>query len=206
MILFVDVADRPKENRRCKRPCTGWQPIKAAMAVGMRTSLARCKRWRCQEKRDSAPAEAGQRPIPRSLASRSLAFLGAGNTHLHGDYAKNVQRGLEFLLASQAPDGNVAGEAETYAFMYSHGMATLAMSEAYAMTGDKRLQSAVQAAINYTLKAQIRATGGWRYEAVLRPGERGDTSLLGWQLMSLKSAELAGIDVPSSAGDGAIDI
>jgi hypothetical protein len=133
-----------------------------------------------------------------------LAFLGAGNTHLHGDYAKNVQRGLEFLLASQAHDGNVAGDAETYAFMYSHGMATLAMSEAYAMTGDKRLQSAVQAAINYTLKAQIRATGGWRYQAVLLPGERGDTSLLGWQLMSLKSAELAGIDVPPSAGDGAI--
>ena len=38
-----------------------------------------------------------------------------------------------------------------FAFMYSHGMATLAMSEAYAMTGDKRLQPAVQAAINYTL-------------------------------------------------------
>jgi len=88
--------------------------------------------------------------------------------------------------------------------MYSHGMATLAMSEAYAMTGDKRLQPAVQAAINYTLAAQIRATGGWRYRAVESPGERGDTSQLGWQLMSLKSAELAGISVPSSATDGAV--
>jgi hypothetical protein len=34
--------------------------------------------------------------------------------------------------------------------------------------------------------------------------ERGDTSQLGWQLMSLKSAELAGLNVPSSAGDGAV--
>jgi hypothetical protein len=133
-----------------------------------------------------------------------LAFLGAGNTHQHGDYSQNVQRGLEFLINSQRPDGNLAGEAETFAFMYSHGMATLAMSEAYAMTGDKRLRPAVQAAINYTLTAQIRATGGWRYRAVESPGERGDTSQLGWQLMSLKSAELAGINVPSSATDGAV--
>jgi hypothetical protein len=133
-----------------------------------------------------------------------LAFLGAGNTHQHGDYAHNVQRALEFLISSQKSDGNLAGDAETFAFMYSHGMATLAMSEAYAMTGDKRLQPAVQAAINYTLAAQIRGTGGWRYRAIETPGERGDTSQLGWQLMSLKSAELAGINVPSGATDGAI--
>jgi hypothetical protein len=133
-----------------------------------------------------------------------LAFLGAGNTHQRGDYAANVQRGLEFLLGSQARDGNLAGEAETFAFMYSHGMATLAMSEAYAMTGDKRLEPAVAAAIHYTLSAQIRSTGGWRYRAIESPGERGDTSQLGWQLMSLKSAQLAGIDVPPSATTGAV--
>jgi hypothetical protein len=133
-----------------------------------------------------------------------LAFLGAGNTHLHGDYSQNVQRGLEFLLGSQARDGNLAGEAETFAFMYSHGMATLAMSEAYAMTGDQRLQPAVQNAINYTLSAQIHGTGGWRYRAIETPGERGDTSQLGWQLMSLKSAELAGISVPAGATEGAV--
>jgi hypothetical protein len=133
-----------------------------------------------------------------------LAFLGAGNTHVHGDYAKSVQHGLEYLLSIQARDGNLAGGAETYAYMYAHGMATLAMSEAYAMTGDKRLEAAVQSAINYTLSAQIKSTGGWRYRAVESPGERGDTSQLGWQLMSLKSAELAGVNVPSSAADGAV--
>ncbi|HZZ29935.1 MAG TPA: hypothetical protein VFE46_18205 [Pirellulales bacterium] len=133
-----------------------------------------------------------------------LAFLGAGNTHQRGDYAANVQRGLEFLINSQARDGNLAGQAETYAFMYSHGMATLAVSEAYAMTGDKRLEPTVSAAINYTLSAQIRTTGGWRYRATESPGERGDTSQLGWQWMSLKSAQLAGINIPASASDGAV--
>ena len=133
-----------------------------------------------------------------------LAFLGAGNTHYQGDYAKNVQRGLEYLINVQGNDGNLAGQAETFAYMYSHGMATLAMSEAYAMTGDKRIEPTVQKAIGYTLRAQIRSTGGWRYQAVEKPAERGDTSQLGWQFMSIKSAELAGLQVPGTAGDGAV--
>jgi hypothetical protein len=150
------------------------------------------------------PGGAGSKADSAMTGLALLAFLGAGNTHVHGDYAKNVQHGLEYLLGIQGRDGNLAGAAETYSYMYAHGMATLAMSEAYAMTGDKRLEAAVQSAINYTLSAQIKSTGGWRYRAVESPGERGDTSQLGWQLMSLKSAELAGINVPSSAADGAV--
>ena len=131
-----------------------------------------------------------------------LAFLGAGNTHQHGQYAQNVRRGLEFLIASQGKDGNLAGEAETYAYMYCHGMATFALCEAYAMSGDQRLEAPAKAAINYTLGGQIKSTGGWRYRQIESPGEQGDTSQLGWQWMALKSAELAGIDVPPSARDG----
>ncbi len=110
-----------------------------------------------------------QRPTRAVTGLALLAFLGAGNTHLQGDYAKNVQRGLEFLISMQGNDGNLAGQAETFAFMYSHGMATLAMSEAYAMTGDRRLEPTVQKAIDYTLRAQIRSTGGWRYQAIEKP-------------------------------------
>ncbi len=131
-----------------------------------------------------------------------LAFLGAGNTHQHGDYAKNVRSGLEFLIANQGSDGNLAGQAETYAYMYCHGMATFALCEAYAMSGDKRLEGPAKAAINYTLGGQIKATGGWRYRQIESPGEQGDTSQLGWQWMSLKSAEMAGIDVPPATRDG----
>ena len=131
-----------------------------------------------------------------------LAFIGAGSTHKQGPYAKNVQRGLEFLIASQGKDGNLAGAAETYAYMYCHGMATFALCEAYAMSGDKRLEGPAKAAINYTLGGQIKATGGWRYRQIESPGEQGDTSQLGWQWMSLKSAEMAGIDVPPAAREG----
>ena len=121
-----------------------------------------------------------------------LAFLGAGESHLEGKHRENVQHGLEFLLDSQATDGNLAGDAELFASMYCHGIATLALSEAYAMTGDERLKNAVTKAIDYTIRSQHSA-GGWRY----RPGDAGDLSQFGWQVMSLKSAEMAGLPIPA---------
>ncbi len=120
-----------------------------------------------------------------------LAFLGAGHTHLDGTHRKTVLRGLEFLLRRQAPSGNLAGDATLYARMYCHAMATFALSEAYAMTGDERLLAAAERAVRYSMAAQDIATGGWRYQ----PGDEGDTSQLGWQVMALRSAKLAGIKV-----------
>ncbi len=127
-----------------------------------------------------------------------LAFLGAGNTHLDGKYKDNVKRGLEYLLTEQASDGNLGGHSEKFAFMYSHGIATLALSEAYAMTRDRRLLAPLQSAIGYTVSSQHPTTGGWRYQ----PADQGDTSQLGWQLMALKSAELAGIPIPDATRNG----
>ncbi|MGH7135900.1 MAG: squalene--hopene cyclase, partial [Pirellulales bacterium] len=128
-----------------------------------------------------------------------LAFLGNGHTHLEGDYRDTVARGLDFLLATQKSNGNLSGAADYFAMMYCHGMAALAVSEAYAMTHDERLLAPVGKAIGYTLAAQDRTSGGWRY----KPGETiCDTSQLGWQLMALKSAELAGIEMSVEARQG----
>lgn len=127
-----------------------------------------------------------------------LAFLGNGHTQLDGPHRQTVQRGLAFLLCSQAPDGNLAGQARLFARMYCHGMASLAVSEAYAMTGDPRLKPYVEQAIAYTIRAQHPGDGGWRYQ----PGDPGDMSQFGWQLMALKSAELGGVPVPPATQEG----
>src|SRR5206468_8253610 len=121
-----------------------------------------------------------------------LAFLGSGETHLSGKHREAVQHGLEFLLGSQATGGSLAGQAELFAAMYCHGMATLALSEAYALSGDDRLLPGLRRALQFTIDAQ-HAGGGWRYQ----PQDPGDMSQFGWQLMSLKSAELGGMGVPA---------
>ncbi len=122
-----------------------------------------------------------------------LALLASGHTHKDGPYRNNVRQGLEFLLAQQRPDGSLAGRATHYAAMYCHAMAAFAISEAYAMTHDPRLEEPVRRAVGYTLAAQNPSGGSWRY----MPLNPGDTSQFGWQLMALKSAELAGIPIPA---------
>ncbi len=129
-----------------------------------------------------------------------LAFLGAGYTHENGTHAQTVRRGLEFLIRTQRADGSLGGDAAVYAHMYCHGMAAIALGEALGLTGDVWLQQPVRRAMSYTLAAQHPSTGGWRY----RPGDLGDTSQLGWQLMALKSAEIAGMELPARSTDGMV--
>jgi hypothetical protein len=120
-----------------------------------------------------------------------LALLGAGNTHLQGKHRVAVQHGLEFLLASQRSDGCLAGNAKLFASTYCHGMALLALAETLAISRDQRIKPAVERAVAYTVAAQ-HSGGGWRYQ----PGDVGDMSQFGWQIMALKSAELAGVKTP----------
>ena len=123
-----------------------------------------------------------------------LAFLGSGHTHYGGPYATEIANGLEYLRQRQRSNGSLYGDAQLYAKMYCHSMATFAVCEAYALTGDTRLKRMAQAAVRYGLSMQHPDYGGWRYQY----GHRGDTSQLGWQLMALKSAENAQINIPAT--------
>ncbi|MEM9351612.1 MAG: prenyltransferase/squalene oxidase repeat-containing protein [Planctomycetota bacterium] len=122
-----------------------------------------------------------------------LAFLGGGSTHESGPYAENIDRGLAYLRGRQRADGSLYGDAQVFAQTYCHSMASLAALEAMAVTGDDQLRPMCERAVRYSLSLQHPSDGGWRY---LR-GHAGDTSQLGWQLMGLKTAQLAGVDVPS---------
>jgi hypothetical protein len=122
-----------------------------------------------------------------------LSYLGAGYTHLDGPYKDTINDGLEFLYRSQSDStGSLAGRAGRFVAMYCHGIATLAMSEAYVLTRDERIRPRLDKAIRFTIQSQNAQTGGWRYV----PGDTGDTSQFGWQIMSLLSARTAGIEIP----------
>lgn len=119
-----------------------------------------------------------------------LPFLGAGETQHRGRYQERVERGLTWLVNHQVKNGNMAGAG--VGRMYAHAQGTLVLCEALAMTHDSYLREPAQAAVKYLVKAQHRR-GGWRYE----PGQPGDVSVTGWALMALRSAKLAGIEVPT---------
>jgi hypothetical protein len=121
-----------------------------------------------------------------------LTFLGAGYTHTDGRYAEVVGKGLDFLMSQQKPDGDLRGGSRVVG-MYCHAMATLALCEAFALTGDDRLRDAVERAVAFMARARARDGMAWRYA----PGApAGDTSILGWVVMGFKSAKEVGIPIP----------
>ncbi|HEV3344514.1 MAG TPA: hypothetical protein VG125_29325 [Pirellulales bacterium] len=126
-----------------------------------------------------------------------LPFLASGHTQTTGEHQAVVGKALQWLVAQQKPDGNLFNDPPSIAFMYAHAIATIALCEAYGMTQDERLRQPAQRALDFIVAAQNQGTGGWRYQ----PGESGDTSVVGWQVMALKSGEMAGLNVPKASLD-----
>lgn len=179
--------------------------VKAALAW-LASAQSRDGRWDADQfgagrgsGQDATRAGAGIEADTGVTGLALLTFLAAGHTHQEGAYQDTVGRGLRFILSSQAENGNLSGNADVFASMYCHGMAGVALAEAYGMTADQELKRPVERAVMYTLAAQHPSSGGWRY----RPGDLGDTSQLGWQLMLLRSARIAGLKVPNDPFEGA---
>ena len=131
-----------------------------------------------------------------------LAFLGKQNTLEEGEYSPQVTKALHWLVDQQGKnvqgvDGYLGGNAAEIAGMYSHAIATFAIAEAYAMTKDPEkaafLLEPLRKAVRFTLMCQLE-DGGWRYKRGQQGG--GDMSIFGWHLMSLKSAQAAGLEIP----------
>jgi hypothetical protein len=130
-----------------------------------------------------------------------LAFLSGGHTHVQGEYASTVRKGMEYLVSQQLVSGDLSGKrqqsnlpADVFSRMYCHGIAAFAIGECYAMTGDPSLQRPASLAASYTLKCQDPTSGGWRYIAQ----DRGDLSQFGWQALALSSVQHGGLEIPES--------
>ncbi len=131
-----------------------------------------------------------------------LAFQGAGYTHRQHQYADTVSRGLKFLLDNQRTNGDLYRPENAISnrnvALYSHGIAALALCEAYGMTQDEELRDPAQACLTYIVNTQHRQRGGWRYT----PQVSADTSVTGWMMMALKSGQLSGLEVPEETYRG----
>ncbi len=151
-----------------------------------------------------ADAVPGQMQADTAATGLSLlAFLGAGYTHMDNKHRDVVRRGLDWLVARQQPNGQLftrATDANRPARSYAHAIGAIALCEAYGMTGDAKLRGPAARAVQWIIDAQHPERGGWRYsQADDSPvwNKESDTSVSGWMLMALKSARMAGLEVPS---------
>ena len=124
-----------------------------------------------------------------------LSFQGAGYTHQQFKYESTCKKALTWLIQNQRPNGDLYVrtdlKSDSNAWLYSHGIATLAVCEAYGMTQDESIKDNAQRAIRFLVESQDPQGGGWRYQ----PRVGSDTSVTGWCMMALKSAELSGLEV-----------
>ncbi len=128
-----------------------------------------------------------------ATAMALLAFQGNGHTHQKGSYKKQVDRGMKYLVKTQAEDGSFFQGVRSHARLYTQGQCTIAVCELYGMTGDSWIRGPAEKAVKFCVESQDRA-GGWRYT----PGQDSDTSVTGWIVMGLQSAKMAGLEVPQT--------
>ncbi|MEZ6064845.1 MAG: hypothetical protein R3B90_03860 [Planctomycetaceae bacterium] len=149
--------------------------------------------------------KAGQKSDTGITGLVVLAMLGNGNSLSDGPYSASVERAVDWIISQQAANGAIFGDATVFEAMYCHGMATLALAEAYGMESDPvirtRIRPALERALAYSASAQLD-DGGWRYLSGQLGG--GDMSMFGWQLMAFRSAKDAGIPTPVDVQSGMI--
>ena len=154
-----------------------------------------------QHKQGYWPSAIGKSPAIASLAV--MAFLAKGYTPGTGPYGGHIDRGIDFVLSCQKPNGLLIG-GSTHGAMYQHCIATLMLSEVSGMVAperQKRIEKVLPHAVRLILTAQKvkkapNFQGGWRYQPT---SADSDISLTGWALMALRSARNNGAKIPKDA-------
>ena len=121
-----------------------------------------------------------------------LAFMANGHVPNQGLYAPEVSKAVRQLLSEAQDNGYLAGRGAGN--MYCHGMATLALTQVYGMTGDEEVKKVLKKAVDLILKSQ-NSEGGWRYEPT---PTAADISVTIMQVMALRGAKDSGLHVPDT--------
>lgn len=155
-------------------------------------ATARALKWLAETQNSDGSWSDGKYEHNTAITSFAiLAFLSQGHLPGQGIHGPAVARGYRFLLASSRPsDGYLVGARGGN--MYAHGMATLALSQLWGMTGDEEIKPVLEKAVKLIYKCQS-PEGGWRYDPV---PEGADISVTIMQVMALRAAKNSGMHVP----------
>jgi hypothetical protein len=147
--------------------------------------------WGCKQWGGKRDADAGVTGLAL------LAYLGFGCTDKQpAEFASTVKAAMKYLVDKQKKFGSEGKNTGWFGErMYSQGICTMAVSEAYAMTGRRGCKKSAQAGLDYILSKQP-AYGAFSYT-----GPGGDVSVTGFQIQAIKSAYIAGLKVPKEAKD-----
>lgn len=150
---------------------------------------------------DGSFGSGGFRGNAAICALAGLAFISGGSTPDRGPYGGQVARSIDYLLANAQQSGFIVQPGSAgYGPMYGHGFATMFLAESYGMSQRPDLREKLEKAVKLIINTQ-NDEGAWRYEPQRVPG---DISVTVSQVMALRAARNAGIDVPRETIERAI--
>src|SRR6266446_3367523 len=144
-------------------------------------------------------AEEEQRHPTAITGYTLMAFQAAGQLPGEGEFGKNVSAGMQYLLDATAADGLI-GNRNDGQYMYGHGVAAIALAELYGQTRSPSMRQKLERIIKVIIASQNNE-GGWRYRPVARDA---DISITVLQVVALRAAKNAGLEVPQAAIDNAV--
>lgn len=155
-------------------------------------------------------ANGGQYPASMT-ALGGMVMLMEGSTLREGRYSQNIRRAVDWFMDRVQPNGllgNPNNPTESGRYMYGHGFGLLFLACAYGEEEDlerrKRLEKILTKAVEFCGKAQTDK-GGWGYVSAADGNNFDEGSVTITQLQALRAAKNAGIVVPKSIIDKAVD-
>jgi hypothetical protein len=171
------------------------------MTPEMQASVDRGLAYLAQKQRPSGSFSVSSGGYVGVVAACALAFMAYGHVPGSGQYGPVTGKALQFLLDNAQPDGLLYREGAGPSPMYHHGLACLALAEAWGQTGDRRIRDAVRKGADLIVATQNRQ-GGWRYQPKIADADLSATVM---QLMALRAAKDAGLEVPKETIDAGIE-
>lgn len=198
------VGDRPEGMA----PSAQNAPLADEMTPELDQAVTRGLAWLAAQQRPDGSFGGGRLGPNVAITSLAcLAFMSDGHVPGRGQYGEVVRKGLEYVLANSTETGLLAADGASGP-MYGHGFAALFLGEIYGMTAggaDTRLHDRVHDALVRACRLIERTQneeGGWRYNPV--PFD-ADVSVTICQVMALRSARNAGLEIPKQTIDRAVD-
>lgn len=155
-----------------------------------------------QQHPDGSFGTGGYRGNVALTALAGMAFLSSGSTPGRGPYGEQITQCVDNLLANTQQSGFIVHQAAaSHGPMYGHGFATLFLAESYGMSPRPEVREKLAKAVQLIINTQNRE-GGWRY---LPQRSDADISVTVCEVMALRAARNAGINVPRETIDKSID-
>jgi hypothetical protein len=167
----------------------------ARLSPEVRASISRGLEYLAKPGVQNEDGSWGSNSNPTAETSLGLmAFMLKGYVPGRGAYGRKMDNAIVYLINKGQSQRGFLGTTNNHAGMYEHGLAILALSEAWGQSKNPNIRNTLRRAVDITLRAQNKE-GGWRYNPEPRDA---DLSMTVMQLVGLNSAKESGIAVPDA--------